>query len=401
MFKGNRKYYYILAFIFVGVIVMQYFQPKPINWKRTYGKNDKIPFGCYAIFNLIENTFSKSVQVNKQDFYNLNEQAKDANQTLLIINNQVSLSKLELISLFNFLEKGNTVLLCAGDFSKTLTDTFKLQLDVNNNYSNSNLDSLLKKPSFEIKYTQTKNNILEKYSYPTVANESYFSSIDTSLFSICAVNKKNKPVLLEAEIGKGRLILASLPDVFGNLFIVNNPNRNYTYTLLSKVKNKTIIWDEYYKDYNKEKKGLFSFIFSSDAIYMAYCTALLGLIFFMAFEIKRKQKPIEVIAPLQNSTLEFVDVISHVYFNSNNHKHIAEETIKYFYFDITRKFHLSTNTIDETFYSVMHNLSGVSHEKIKALFSYCESLKHAPALAQYDLIELNDRISNFKQQSIR
>ena len=54
MFKGNRKYYIVLTLIFIAVIVLQYLQPKPINWARTYLKKDKIPFGCYAISNKLK-----------------------------------------------------------------------------------------------------------------------------------------------------------------------------------------------------------------------------------------------------------------------------------------------------------------------------------------------------------
>ncbi len=401
MFKGNKKYYYILAILFIAVIAMQYFQPKPIDWTRTYSKNDKIPFGCYAIFNLLGKTYAPAIDVNNQDLYNFNGAHEESGQTLLIINEEIDLTKLELRSLFEFLNKGNTVLLCAADFGKSLRDTFKLDLETNINYSYNEIDSLLKKPSFEIRYTQPANNTLKQYVYPAIGRENYFSKIDTTVFGISSYNKKNKPVLLEASIGKGRLLISSLPDVFGNLFIVNNPNRYYAYTLLSKLKNNTIIWDEHYKSYNKQTKGLFSFIFSSDALYMAYCIAILGLLFFMIFEIKRTQRPIPIITPLQNSTLEFVDVISHVYFNANNHKHIAEETIKYFYFDIMKKFQLNTNEITDDFFNAMHNLSGVSTEKIRILFTYCENLKKAPSLTQNDLIELNDRITHFKQQSIR
>ena len=401
MFKGNKKYYYVLAVLFIAVILLQYFQPKPVNWQRTYGKNDKIPFGCYAVFHLLENTYASSVNLNTQDLYNLNETNALSDQTLVLIADKLDFSKLELQSLFKFLEKGNTVLLCAGDFNKAITDTFKLDVATNFNFNEQSLDSMLKKPAFEIRYTQPKNNSLKKYTYPLVANEHYFSKIDTALFRISSLNKGNKPVLLEATIGKGKLLISSLPDVFGNLFIVDNPNRNYIYTLLSKLKNPVIIWDEYYKSGNKTKKSIFSFIFSSDALYMAYGITVLGLLFFMLFELKRTQRPVPVIEPLKNSTLEFVDVISHVYFNSNNHKHIAEEAIKYFYFDIMKKFHLNANVMNEEFFESMHQLSGVDIEKIRALFKYCENLKHAPSLTQYDLIELNDRITYFKQQSIR
>lgn len=400
MFKGNRKYYYILAIVFIAVIVLQYMQPKPVNWSRTYLRKDKIPFGCYAVFNLLE-SYGKTIEVNQQSIYNLEEQGNDSLTSLLIVNDQVQLSKLDIKSLFRYIEKGNTVCIAANEFDKAIGDTFKLRTSYNWINVHNSLDSLLLKPLFEIKYTAPKNNILKSYTYPQVTTETYFTRFDTALFRVSSVNTKNKPVLLEASIGKGKLLLSSLPDVFGNLFIVNHSNRFYTYTLLSKLKNNTIAWDEYYKTYNVQEKGLFRFIFSNDALYMAYCITILGLLFFMAFEMKRRQRAIPVIRPLQNSTLEFVDVISQVYFNSHNHKHIAEESIQYFYFYVRRKFHVNTNEINDEFYDIVHRLSNIDREEVKKLFVYCENLKQAPALTENDLLELNNRINNFKQKSTR
>jgi hypothetical protein len=134
---------------------------------------------------------------------------------------------------------------------------------------------------------------------------------------------------------------------------------------------------------------------------MGYIMLIIGLFIFMIFEMKRRQRPIPIIKPLQNSTLEFVDVISHVYFNSNNHKHIAEETIQYFYFFVRKKFNVNTNEMNDEFYGGISKLSGVDLSDVKKLFSYCQNLKQAPSLTQYDLLELNDRINNFKQKSIR
>ena len=401
MLKGNRKYYIVLATIFVGVIFLYYSQPKPINWNRTFGKDDKIPFGSYAIFHLLKDTYASSVQTNSEGIYNLNERNLSTDQSLLIIDEQISMSRLEIRSLFAFAQKGNTVLLCANQFGKALKDTFRLDVRMNTSFDASSLDSLLKRPAFEVSYVQPKNTARKSYVYPKVATESYFSEIDTSRFSIVAVNKKQMPVLLERPAGKGKILISTLPDVFGNLFIVDHPNRFYVYTLLSRLRNRSILWDEYYKTYGHPKDSLFAFIFSSDALYMAYGITLLGLLLFMVFEIKRRQRPIPVIRPLQNTTLEFVDVVSHVYFNSRNHKHIALETIRYFYFDISRKFNLSTADLDEEFYTRLHHLSGVDLEKIRVLFRYCENLKQAPGLTEDDLLELNDRIAKFKKQSIR
>lgn len=401
MFKGNKKYFIILAIIFIAVVVLQYMQPKPINWSRTYFNKDKIPFGCYAIFNLLENNYAQKVVTNKQTLYNLNADITESNNSLLLIDGHIELTKLDVKSLFSFLKKGNTVLLCASDFSKDLMDTLNLAMQDNLEIKSLSLDSLLTKRAFEIHYTQPKNNVLKTYIYPAVASESYFSKFDTLLFKVSSVNKRNQAVLLEASIGKGKLLLSSLPDVFGNLFIVNNNNRFYTYTLLSKIKNKKIIWDENYKSHNVQQKGIFQFIFSSDALYMAYCILIIGLLFFMLFEMKRKQRAIAIIQPLRNSTLEFVDVISHVYFNSKNHKYIAEEKIAYFYFDIRKKFSVNTNLMNEEFYTTIHQLSGIDLDAVKKLFSYCENLKQSPSLSEQDLLELNNRMINFKQKSRR
>jgi hypothetical protein len=401
MFSGNKKYYYVLGAIFLAVVLLQYFQPKPIDWRRTYSKNDKVPFGCYAIFNLLDPAFSRDIQFNQQNIYSLNQQTDDSNQALIIVNSDIEFSKLDVGNLFEYLNKGNTVLLSANNFSSALKDTFHLETQ-NNWFSNGiKLDSLLKTNAFEISYVQPKNNIQKWYTYPQVASESFFATFDTTLFKVTSTNKKSNPVLLQANIGRGKLILSSVPDVFCNLFVVDHQNRFYTYTLLSMLGDKRIIWDEYYKAFNIQQKGIFQFIFNSDALYMAYTILILGLLFFMIFEIKRKQRPIPVITPLANSTLEFIDVVSHVYFNSKNHKHIAEETIQYFYFDVRKKFHVNTNEMNDEFYTVIHKLSGISEGDIKKLFSYCENIKHAPALTENDLIELNDRINNFKQKSIR
>ena len=401
MFKGNRKYYIVLAVVFIAVVALQYMQPKPIDWRRTYFKKDKIPFGCYAIFNLLENHFAKRVTLNQQTIYNLNEQTTESNQTLIIIDNAVELSKLDVKNLFSFMKKGNTVFIAASQISKTLTDTFHLKLTENWFIKSASLDSLLTKQSFEVNYTQPKNNIYRSYKYPTVANESYFSKFDTALFSVSSVNKKHKAVLLEANIGKGKLVLSSIPDVFGNLFIVNHVNRYYVYTLLSKLKNNTIIWDEHYKSHNEKQKSILQFIFSNDALYTAYLILIIGLAIFMLFEMKRKQRSIPIVEPLKNTTLDFVDVVSHVYYNSKNHKHIAEEKINYFYFDIRKKFNVNTTLINEDILNTIHKLSAVDADSVRKLFSYCENLKNAPSLTENDLLELNNRITNFKEKSIR
>lgn len=399
MLKGNRKYIALFAAIFLMVMAGQYFIPKPIDWRRTYQNKDKIPFGSYAIFNLLNNTFARNVTTNKQTLYNLNN-SNQPNSTLFIANASINFNTSDLTALFSLLNKGNDVFIAANEIEGELADTFKLATSVRFYPWFEHPDSLFSKEGMRLKLL-AKNAVKKEYVYNKVSYDYEFSNFDTTRFSVVSVNEDKNPVLIKTKVGKGNLYFMSVPDVFGNFYIVNHPNRFYAYAILSLLNKPTFIWDEYYKTYNVKKDSFLKFILTSDALYAAWMILLITVILYMVFEGRRRQRAIPVIPPVTNTTLEFVNVVSHVYFNSNNHKHIAEERIRYFYEDIRRRFNIPTHTIDDHFYQLLHQLSGVTHSDVKQLFSYCERIKKFEDLNEPELIELNRLIINFNKNSLR
>jgi hypothetical protein len=401
VFKGERKYYWILGILFVLIVFLQYVQPKPVNWSKTYSNKDKVPFGCYAVYNLLNGTFAKAVTVNKQTLYEAVKKNMDTAISMVMINDRIGLSSIETKSLLGFVERGNKVLIAANEFNGYLKDTFRLKIEYQWFVSTNHFDSLLIKPSFKLKYVNPRLQPAKTYTYSEAAVKSYFRRFDTSSFKVVAADEEGFPVLIRRDIGKGTVFLCTTPDVFTNVLLVNDPNRYYVYGMLSLLKNGEWIWDEYYKTFNVQHDSIFKFIFNSDALYAAYCILILSLPFFMFFSAKREQRPIPVITPPANSTLEFVDVITNVYYNARNHHNIATEKINYFYFDIRNKFRLNTHVIDDVFFLTLSKLSGVDIKELEDLFNYCERLKKNEALTEYDLIELNKRINLFNKKSIR
>ena len=225
MFKGNRKYYWALGLVFVAIVVIEYMRPIPVSWRKTYLAKDKAPFGCYAIFKLMEDTYAQKVTTNKQSIYNLQEQTTYENTSLLLVNDKAEFSKLDVKKAYAFMEVGNKLCICANDFNGLLADTFKIE--TSNNWSGffQNMDSALKKSNYEVRYINPKNNLLKHYAYPEAASETHFTSFDTAKFKVMAVNADNYPVLLKAKIGRGELYLSSVPDAFTNIFIVKHPNQ--------------------------------------------------------------------------------------------------------------------------------------------------------------------------------
>lgn len=399
MFKGNKKYLYIFFGIFVVIIAVQYLLPKPINWNRTYQNKDKSPFGCYAIYHLIDGAYGNEINSSKQTLYNLKTKI-DSGSTLIMINDRFDLNKSDIRSLFDILEKGNSVLLAANEFGGTLTDTFHLKTEYEAFSYYSNIDSLIYKPGENIKL-KANNYSNKKYNYSKAAWVSVFESFDTTRFSILATTDKQKSCLIRTNVGKGKLYLMSMPDAFGNYFIVNHKNREFPYVILSELKNKHIIWDEYYKTFNVNNYSFMKFILESDPLYTAYLLLFFTIILYMMSEGRRRQRAIPITEPINNSTLEFVNVISHVYYNSKNHQSIAIEKIKYFYENIRKKFNLNTSEINEELINHIADLSGVEHKLVKQLFTYCEKIKITEDITEYDLIELNRQINNFNKNSLR
>lgn len=401
MFNGNKKYIWMFSVMFVMVIALQYFLPKPVNWQRTYSRDDKNPFGANALFRLIKPAYTNSVSVNKSTVYNLVLEEKQT-QTLFLLNDALEISKTDLSALLEFTEKGNSVFMAANVFRGVLADTFHLRTESKSYTYFMSTDSLLKKPGVTLKQTAL-NLSKEAYTYPIMCYDSYFSNFDSTRFNTLSINEDTGAVCIRTKIGKGNLYLMSMPDVFTNFFIVSHPNRKYAYGILSHlaVEKSAFIWDEYYKRYNKSKDSFLRFIFENDALYYAYLLMLLTIITYMVFEGRRRQSAIPVLEPVKNTTLEFVDVITHVYYNHKSHGSIIKERIRYFYDTVRKRFSVSTDKIDETFFLQLSELSGCDVKQVRQLFTYTEKLRRAEQVQEHDLLELNRQINNFNHKSLR
>ena len=58
----DLKIYSIIAFVLLCFYLFaQYNKPKPISWKPTFSRKDKIPYGSFLLFNRLNDLFPHSV----------------------------------------------------------------------------------------------------------------------------------------------------------------------------------------------------------------------------------------------------------------------------------------------------------------------------------------------------
>lgn len=401
MFKGANKQYFILLVLFGLLVWAEYSAPKPVEWRRTYSRTDKIPFGCNAFYRLLdEDVYKGKMERQKQTPFNVLLTTNESKAAYIFINGSLSFSKLDSKYLLQFVEAGNDVFFAAGSFwNNSIADTFKIQTNgYYNSYAYGYNDSTR---TTRLNFTNTSLKSKKGYTYKKGFENNFFESFDTSKVTVLATSDDTNAVFLKAPMGKGNFYFMSVPDVFTNYFVVNDPNREFAYKAMSFLNAQQIWWDEYYKDKGVNRGSPLQFIFSNDSLYAAYLLTMISLIIFMVFAMKRRQRAIPIVEPLSNSTLQFVEVIGSVYYNSKNHKIIAEEKINSFYEFLRTRFLVNTNKIDEESLLRVSKLSTIPAEEIKKLFTSINNVLKQRSITEKELIDLNKAIENFHKLNKR
>ncbi len=127
----------------------------------------------------------------------------------------------------------------------------------------------------------------------------------------------------------------------------------------------------------------------------AFWIAVGGLLLFILFNIKRKQRIIPVVKPNVNTTVTFTETVGRLYLQKKDNRHIAEKMITYFYEHIRNKYFISTANINDEFMNSLSGKSGVSKDKTLELFSLIEQVRAEEQIEDAVLLKLNTEIENF------
>ena len=399
MFKGANRNYLLLLVLFALLVWVEYSTPKPVDWRRTYSKDDKIPFGCNAFFRLVdEDIYKGKIELQKQTPFNVLLNSPKGKTTYIFINNKLSFSKLDAEYLMQFVTDGHDVLFAANGFwNNPIADTFGISTAEDYNFSFGKDSTRAVSFNFSNPTLKAKKT----YTYKKGFENSYFRSFDTSKVSVLATSNDTNAVFIKVPMGKGSFYFLSVPDIYTNYFVVNDPNRDFAYKTLAYINADKIYWDEYYKGKQIDRGSELQFIFGNDSLYAAYLITLISLVIFMVFAMKRRQRAIAIVEPLPNTTLQFVEVIGSVYYNSKNHKIIAEEKINSFYEFLRAKFLVNSRRMDEETFVRISKLSTIPLDEVKRMFLVIGMVLNQGSITESELIELNETIEKFHKLNKR
>jgi hypothetical protein len=312
----------------------------------------------------------------------------------LFIDDGINLNKSDVSRLFEFVNQGNTVLIASADIPYLLFDSIRISTKFDffsiedSSKSNQNIQLLNQNIPYQTKYV-LKEKIVHDY----------YDSFDSTKLSIIALLDNNKPVALEYKYGSGKIIFTTLHSLFLNQNIVHKTERKIAYTLLSYADAYNIIWDEYYKKFNLRSESNIDFIKNSKGLYAAYISLLLGVLFYMIFESKRRQREIKIITKPENSTLNFVHVITSLYRkNSDTHKDIIKQKLLHWYDLLKNKLRidiLRLHSPNERL--ILSEKTGIDLEKINTICNQVKYFEVAPEISNKELSEFDSYMKLFEK----
>lgn len=350
-------------------------RPQPVNWQQTYSPKDKIPYGTYIVYHSLPELFPQSrIRTSRQSL--AEEFAPDKGETTgvyIYINRTFLPDPREMAALMNWVKAGNEAFVVAEQMADTLLNYFSLGIKRNSGDSTCRL---------------TFGDFKEKiYPFPGLY-QSYFVLPDQFPGEVLGrKSDSGEPDFIRIPHGEGQLFLNLHPKVFTNRWILDTICEDYYYKALSWLpdKKQTLIWDAYTTLGREGMHTPLRVILNYPALKLALYLLLLLTLLYVLFQFKRRQRAIPVVRAPENKMLEFVTMISSLYYKQEDHTNIARKEIDFFLEQVRTKYHLPTDVLDARFVRLLSERSGIEEKKVEEVIQLIKEIKEAPEVGEMEL----------------
>ena len=394
MNKSVRTYLIFLVVVMIAVITLDSSAPKPINWTPTYSISDKIPFGLYVFDQEMKTLLHPDslIRINTTPYeyfdplydYDTLVQNYTTKGTFIAINEFSNIDDESIKELLYFSSHGNTVFLSMKTMPQILLDSLKV--DYRSDFEISNNTSL---------WLTNGNFGPEKYNLVEGLGNNYFSKIDSSTTTILGYQGTDKAFanFIKVPYKQGNLYLHLQPTAFTNFHLLKGNHHEYAEKVLSYVPKGNVYWHTKGLTDGYISQNPMRFIFSQPALKTAWYLFLLGMLIFILFNAKRKQRIVPIVPPLENTTVEFTKTIGNLYFQEGNHHTMVEKKIIYLLDKIRREYLLDTTILDEKFVQKLQHKTGKDATDLKQLcYKINQHRKGHYESVENDLVEINTLI---------
>ena len=337
-----------------GLLAWWWFsQENQYNWSERYYTQEKEPYDAYVLFEQLKNSQKENFHEITDTIYRKIELGEvPPSSNLVFVGNEMFLDSAETRFVLDFVGKGNNALIACDYFPENLLDSLFHPGETYDYY----YDEHSQEYSADFKALSTYSDsvihvgfLRDELNIPPVTcqyivnfkpyanNWQYFRSNlytpqnvyveELGAFNTDIVN------FIRVPWGTGNFYLHSTPLLFTNYHLLNDTINDYALKVFSVLGDGPIYWDEKdrywdpvdYKSYPHEspERGPLAFILSEPALRTAWYLLIAGSLLYLLFGAKRKQRIIPVIENMDNTSIEYAEVISQLFMKEKDHKKLV------------------------------------------------------------------------------
>jgi hypothetical protein len=369
---------------------------------ETFAKTDKNPFGGFIAYNQLEGMYSRnSIRDKKQAFDKTWNDITDTAALYVCITPSLYLNDDEITAMLNYVSAGNTLFIAANNIDAGLLKK------IDGRQSSFSQQYFFGFDSVRNTATVTSDTNYAYYYFPF---KSSFFYTDTVFTKTLGVNDVGAPNFILYYHGHGKLILHCEPRAFSNYFLLKKENYKYMQQVFSFTNSYPdhVYWDDYYRKLNRRRSinskdddsnfSSFGEIMKHPPLQWAFWLSLLGLLLYILFAAKRRQRIVEIVKPNENTTVTFTETIARLYLQKKDNKNIAEKMITYFNEQVRNTYFVNTNNINDDFIIMLSRKSSIDKEKVEILYRTIQNISNSVQVTDYQLLSLNQQIQQFNKK---
>lgn len=372
----------VLLFLLL-LLVAQWQMPRRFLWEPSFRNNDKQPFGCYVVDSLIKISVPQSYTVNDSTLYQLSQAQPSTRRGIVVVTTEFEPSSTDVKALKNLLDSGCHVMVLAGRTSNTFDDAFMVGAYGGSYFSMSQVKRMLKagykkdslhwvgRPNH---YKERTYRILpqvvpgtlstdDKLKYHTLYNKWTETWVDDS-----TTEWREEPAAIALRKGKGRLVVGSDPLIFTNYTALDGDNCHLLFRMLSEMDSLPIVRTEAYLAREEQTSSSpLRFFLVHEPLRWAVWLTMGGLLLFFLFTSRRRQRVIPVMAPPENRSLEFVNLIGTLYHQWHDNKDLVRKRYAFFTESLRRQLMIDVDneSMDGQTADILSVHTGLSKETLR------------------------------------
>lgn len=376
-----KKTFKIYAVIFIVVMLilalLEVNKKETVSWRKNFDVNEKSPFGLFVFNNEAKDLFKNNLKKTEEAPYDYYSQRKKEAHNIVVIQNE--LDKESWKKILDQVSDGSDALILSNKVPKDVSDSIGYY-DSDISFAEQNVLKLTDK--------QYQNDFIQLDKFPSGKGFSYIKPKVEVLGKTVEKNNSDQANFIKTKFGKGNIYIHCEPLFLTNYYLLKPGNQKYAQDVFSYLQDRETIW--FVKKNTKMSRFFMRFVLSNPALKYAWWVFLGGLVLFIFFNAKRKQRIVPVLEPLRNTSLDFVKSIGNLYLQEGDFHDMMAKKGQYFLNKIRMDLLIDTQHLDADFANKLQLKTGKPMEMISEAIALIKKGQDPYAnVMKEDLIRMN------------